>query len=113
MVDSTEATESDFVSVDMVKGLEKPQLVILGGGDYEEGDYGRKLVLPVNIDGREKKWSVNKDSAKNLKQAFGADTVSWVGYIIKLNIIRARGKDCIIALPTNERDVRERDQAPK
>lgn len=100
MVDSTKACQGEYVNVDMIQDLTKKKLIITNEGSYELGDYGEKLTLQVEINGQAKKWSPNKDSCRSMREAYGSDTKAWVGYIIDLQIIKNRGKDSIMALPT-------------
>jgi len=99
MVDATEAMESKYVSATLISASPTKTLIIVGEGKYDETDYGRKLTLPVEIDGKQKEWRVNKDTATNLNRAFGIDTKTWLGKNIKLNIVRMSGKDAIIGMP--------------
>ena len=103
MVDSTEATESKFLNADIVKNSKTKKLVLTGQGEYVEGKFGNKLEVPVEIDGRPKIWSINKDSAINLREAYGTDTKSWIGYVIDLKIVKIQNKDCIIAFASQEK----------
>ena len=79
MVDSTEATQSQFLTAELVKNSPSKLCVVVDPGDYEKSDYGKKLTVGVNIDGLTKKYRPNQESAKALNQAFGIDTKDWVG----------------------------------
>ena len=98
MVDTKQALESEFVTVELVRESATKKLVVYDPGSYENTDYGDKLTLGVNIDGKKKKWRPNKDSITAL-QAYGADTVNWVGKLIALKIEKRNGKDCVIGYP--------------
>ena len=103
MVDATQAMESEYVTVDVVRNLTKKQLVITGEGSYEETDWGAKLTLPVQLEGgRDKKYRPNKDSAKNLAALYGRNSKNWLGKIIALSTIIIMGKECVIAVPTHD-----------
>jgi|TARA_R100000501_G_C2587119_1_gene88330 hypothetical protein len=101
MVDSTKACESDWVNADLVKLAKIKKAVITGPGDYKEGKFGNRLQIPVQIDGKMKTYSPNRDSATNCKIAWGADTNGWVGKTIELELSSVNGKVIIIARPTN------------
>jgi hypothetical protein len=96
MVKAIEATEGKFINAEMVEKSIKKSLVITGAGDYEKTDYGMKLSLPVEIDGKQKTWCPNIDSSKNLVAALGEDTINWVGKPIKLAVMNALGKKTVI-----------------
>lgn len=100
MVDSTRATESEFVNVDLVRDSKSKKLVITGEGEYRKTEFdNERLTLPVEIDGKQKLWSPNMDTAKNIKVVCGVDTKYWVGQKIGLQVIKKNGKDCILGIP--------------
>lgn len=103
MVDATKAMESSYLNVDLVRNSLTRKCVIIDSGAYVEGEYqGKtytKLELSVEIDKKQKTWSPNKDSVKNISEEYGTDTELWVGRIIKLSIGKSNGKDTIIGMP--------------
>jgi|WetSurMetagenome_2_1015567.scaffolds.fasta_scaffold506161_2 hypothetical protein len=103
MVDVTKAMESSYLNPDMVRESPSRRCVIIDEGAYIEGEYEgkkyEKLELKVQIDGKTKTWSPNKDSVKNLAQEYGSDSAVWVGKVIKLSIQKLRGRDCVIGFP--------------
>jgi hypothetical protein len=103
MVDATQAMESSFVDVDLIRASTTKRLVVVTEGEYTEGEYqGRKyakLELDVEIDGKKKKYAPNRDSVKNISQAYTPDTKRWVGKVLLMSITKINGKDCLIALP--------------
>lgn len=97
MVDTKEATESKYINVDLVKESTSKVLVIVDGGQYEETQYGRRLTLKVNFEGKDKAWSPNKDAVKNMNEFFGStDSDEWVGKKVALGILAVQGKDTVI-----------------
>jgi len=98
MVDSTQAMESEYVTVDLVKSSKTKILVVVNPGNYEELDKKTKLVVGVNIDAKTKKWIPNRESVENL-QVLGVDTVDWVGIKIGLAVEKRNGRESIIARP--------------
>ena len=102
MVSTKEALESKYVNAELVKTSQSKKLVILGEGSYEdvtyEGETSRRLTLPVQIDGKDKIWRPNKDSVVNLN-TFGDNTAQWVGKVVIVSVIRARGKEMVIGRP--------------
>lgn len=99
MVDSTEALESNFLTVAVVKSSPTKKMVVIDPGKYEEEKNGEtKLSLIVNIDGKKKKWRPNRDSVQNMR-VLGKDTTSWVGIPINIDIKIINGRDMVIATP--------------
>jgi hypothetical protein len=99
MVSARQATESEFLNVDIVRNAIRKEGVIIGAGSYQKTDYGEKLTIPLNIDGKEKTWRLNRDNAKTLASAYGDDTTGWVGKTVDLKIISIQGKESILATP--------------
>lgn len=99
MVDVTQAMEGKYVNADMVRNSKTKKLVIIDEGKYEESDYGAKLHLTVEIDGKQKTWSPNKDSVKNIAEEYGTDSRQWIGKIIKLSNGKINGKDTVNGMP--------------
>ena len=98
MVDVREAMESDYVTVELVRNLTDKVLTVISGGNYEETDYGKKLSIPVQIEGRPKTWRPNRMSVEALSRDYGMNSDSWIGKHIKLELQKVQGKDCVIAL---------------
>ena len=77
--------------------------MILDEGEYKEGEYQgkkyEKFELLVEIDGKQKKWSPNKDSVKNISGELGRDSKGWIGKIIKLTVTKSNGKDTVNGMP--------------
>ena len=109
MVDATKACESAWVSADLVKDSKTKRLVIENSGEYVAGKYGEMLELLVTIDGKQKKWSPNRDSATNIKNALGADTTRWIGAVINLQLIVKNGKQVILGIPSAELPQKEEE----
>jgi hypothetical protein len=58
-------------------------------GAYEEGSYGLKLVMDVELpDGKTKKLSLNNTSVKNMTGFYGTDTKNWIGKEARCNVGR-------------------------
>ncbi len=99
MVDSTKACESSYMDVDLVQNSKKKQIVIMGAGAYVLGQFGEKLEIPIEIDGKAKTWSPNRDSANNLNRAYGADTQAWIGKVVNMQLITKNGKVTVLGVP--------------
>jgi len=95
MVDTTRASEGKYVNAEMVKDSPTKKAVIIDEGEYIEGDYGEKFQLTVELDGKQKIWSPNKDSIKNIQSELGKDSKFWIGSIIRLAAMTVRGKQTV------------------
>jgi glutathionyl-hydroquinone reductase len=80
-----------------VKASKTKKCVIIGDSYAEDTDYGMKMRVPVEIDGKKKTYTPNKDSVKNIIQALGSETKAWMGKTLTFNVISVMGKDSIIA----------------
>lgn len=98
MVDTTEAMESQFVTPDLVKSSPTKKLVVIDPGSYQKTDYGDRLTLGVNLDGKKKLWRPNQESVLNL-QIYGKDSVNWTGKVIDVSVEKRSGKEAVIAKP--------------
>ena len=99
MVDYTEVMEGQYLTAELVKKSPKKLCVITGEGKIAENKYGPKLELPIEMDGKKKVWSPNKDSMKNLNQRYGCDSKNLVGAVIKLEVVNRDGKEILWGIP--------------
>lgn len=103
MVDATQAMESSFVDVDLIRSSPSKRAVIVSEGEYKQAEYNgekyMKLEIDVEVDAKRKKYAPNKDSVRNISGAYGVNTKNWIGQIVMLSITKVRGRDCLIALP--------------
>ena len=91
--------ESDFITAEIVNASKTKKIVIIGEAKTEQTDWGERLELPVEIEGRKKRYRPNKDTIKNLIRAFGEETKSWLGKTLDLSVMTIAGKDSIIGSP--------------
>jgi len=103
MVDTREFLEGNYISVDLVKASKTKKLFVLGEGEAEDTEFGRKLTLPVEIDTKKKIWRPNKDSISNM-QHLGGNSKNWVGAEVHLRIVTMRGKECVLGVPTMNKE---------
>lgn len=103
MVDVTEAMESDYLNVDMVRDNNINKCVIIDEGVYEDAEYKgkkyKKFNITVEANRRLKIWSPNKDSVKNISREYGINSKDWIGRPIALRIMKNNGKDVINGFP--------------
>lgn len=62
--------------------------VVAGEGEYKDTKYGRKLNMPITINGEKKTWTLNATSQGKIGDVYGDDTVDWVGKAIKLTVVK-------------------------
>ena len=98
-MDATQYSESDYVTAQMVKDAKNKIVQITGDAKIEPTDFGEKLELPIEIDGKKKKYRPNKDTIKNMMQSWGKETKNWIGDQIELHTMSINGKDSIIGVP--------------
>jgi len=103
MVDVTCAMESDYVNVDLIKASPTKKCVVINEGVYEDAEYQgkkyNKFNIGIEIDMKQKIWSPNKDSVKNIAEVYGMDSKNWVGKVLLMRVIKQNGKDVVIGLP--------------
>lgn len=61
---------------------------ILDEGKKVAGDYGERDVFKVLAGDKERNVSFNQTSINNLVEAFGGDTLNWIGRTVKLWAIK-------------------------
>jgi len=99
MVNVKEAIEGNKLNAEIVKGSLSKRCVIITPGEYKDSEWGLKLELDIEIDGKKKKWSPNKDTLKNISYAFGEDSAFWVGKVISLSTYVFKGKETVNGMP--------------
>jgi hypothetical protein len=97
MVDTKKALEKKYLDAEYVKGLVDKGAIITGEGDYVPTDYGDRLTIPLGINGTPKLYQPNRDSVKNIVDAYGTDTKSWISKRILLSTVNIKGKYNIVA----------------
>jgi hypothetical protein len=106
MVDITEATESPFLTTDLIEESQTKTGVIVDGGSYEKGEFGRKLVMKIQFDKKMKTWTPNRESSKNMQSAWGNDTDTYVGKSVLFSVVEAQNKKkSVIATPIKQPEV--------
>jgi hypothetical protein len=100
MVDCSEALESQYLTVDLVKASPSKTIVITDPGSYELTEHKeKKLTLGVSIDGKMKRWRPNKETLNNLANVWGRQTEQWTGKRIGLELQVILGKECVVGKP--------------
>lgn len=84
---------SNTVTVQYVEGLamDARKAVIIGSGSWQEYGEGedkvRKPMLPVEINGESKEWTLNATTNERLGTELGTfETEQWIGAVVKLII---------------------------
>ena len=99
MVDTTEASESNYVTIDLINESPTKEFVVIHAGEYEETLYGKRLTIEIEIDKKRKKYSPNQDSVKNLQAEWGTESENWMNKHGKFITAKMGGKDRIYATP--------------
>ena len=86
------------------------RVVVIGEGYNDTSKYGEVLILPVELDAKEKEYIPNKNTRFNLILAWGKDTKGWVGKVIELHFIKNGDREYIIGYPATEK--KETDKRP-
>ena len=76
-----------FIKKDTLK--DGDLLVIASEGKKVEGQFGEQDVFLVKVNGEEGNMSFNQKSINNLIDAFGADSLKWIGKQVKVWKVRA------------------------
>ena len=106
MVEIKELIESEYLNIAFCKGSASKQLVIVSEGEIIKSEkYGEKLVLDVEIDGKKKKWSINKPTAYNLVSKWGLDSKSWIGNTVSIMITKIDGNEMVLGTPLEVENV--------
>lgn len=85
------ATPSKFLTTDDV---EKGDEMTIKGAGWTDDQFNREyLILPVEVNGEEYRWRVNKTNARKFKNNFGSDTGDWVGETAVITIEDYEGLD--------------------
>lgn len=98
MVDTGPALETEYVDVNLVSRSKSRTLVVLDGGGYEKTDFGLRLTLPVEIDGKRKKWRPSRETVENL-QSYGADSDDWAGKAVLLQVKKYGQNQGVVGFP--------------
>lgn len=99
MVEVKSLLEGEYINVEYVRNSPTKKVTILTEGEMRETDYGNKLVLSVEIDGKTKKWTLNKSTMENLKGPWGTDSKNWVGMNVAVMVTKMQGKEMVIGAP--------------
>ena len=94
-----ENLEGDYINVALVQKSPSKKCIIIGAGKIEETDFGRKVMMPVEIDGKSKTWRLNRMTLENMSLVFGVDTIKWLSVVVELRIMNVKGKDCVVGYP--------------
>ena len=101
IMDTSKYSESDFVTVELVKNSPTKKCVITSPGTEQtltfQGETSTKLVLDVEIDNKPKQYTPNKSSIKNIQSVLGNNSDDWVSKVLNLQILNLAGKECIVA----------------
>jgi hypothetical protein len=103
-MDTSQYGESAYITPELVKFSASKKVYICGIAKVVQGKFGDKLELPVEIDGKQKTWGLNRTLVQALHQ-FGDDKENpkddkhWIGKWVQLSLKFENGKDVIVASP--------------
>ena len=85
MMDVSEFAESEWVNAEVANGAKVKIAVIVGPAEVKlnEADKTSKLVVPVEVDAKRKKWQMNRATVKNML-ALSVDSNDWIGHKVQL-----------------------------
>ena len=99
-MDMTNYVESESINLDFVKSSPTKKGILLSSGvmaPTKEGQMKPKFL--VEIDGKQKYWTMNKNTAKNLSMMFGNESNGWVGRKVEFTVGVVNGKEAVIGKP--------------
>jgi len=89
--------EGEYVNIELVRNSPTKKLVILSEGEITtDPKYGTKLTVDVEIDGKQKKWSLNKPTMDCFNLAWGSDSLEWIGKKASLSLTKFNGNEMIL-----------------
>ena len=98
-MDTMQFAEGQYVNAELLKTSPSKKVYIAGDAKIVEGKFGDRLELPVELDGKPKTWTLNRDQVKTLHQAYGKDSKLWVGKTVKLTPVNLGGKETLVCEP--------------
>jgi hypothetical protein len=99
-MDVNQLIETPYISVELVKNAKDKRVVIIDEGEIVQTKWGtNKLELNVDMNKEVKTWSLNQQTLRNLREAWGNDSKEWVGKIVQLSIGEREGKAYVIGFP--------------
>jgi hypothetical protein len=102
MVNVKEAIMGKYLKAEHIQESDNKMAVIVGEGQYVDGDYGRKLEIEINFNKIKMVWSANSASCQSLAEAWGEDSSDWIGKKIKFEVKTEKAKTRILAFPVDE-----------
>jgi len=102
-MDATKFGESNYITAQLIEQSKTKTAVIIGDSTSEETDYGEKLTVPVEIDGKKKTYRPNKDSVKNIIEELGSETSTWIGSQLSFSLFNFAGKQCVNSIVKKEK----------
>jgi len=77
--------ESEYLNAKIIDAIEivgDRKGVIISDVAEEDGKFGVKPFVSVELQGVKRKWNPSRLSCSNLGKAFGEESMSWVGKVI-------------------------------
>jgi hypothetical protein len=99
MVDVNELIGNEYISVDVVRNAKNKRAVVIDAGEVVETKFGTRLMITVQLDAETKEWTLNRETIKNLKEQYGADSKEWVGKEVMLSTAEKDGRKYVVGFP--------------
>jgi len=96
-MDVSDLVESKYLTSTDVKNSITKTVTIIGEGSNtdgvnQKGEKYKRVVLPVQIDGKNKEWIPNRNALQKLTLKFASkDTKEWIGKPIRVTTILLQG----------------------
>ena len=92
--------ESESIGIDFIKSQTNKIGVILSGGIMSPTKEGlMKPKFMVQINAKNKYWTMNKTSAKLFVEKLGKESDQWIGKKVLYSIGFVNGKECVLGTP--------------
>jgi len=99
-MDTKSLTESDSITMKMVRDSPSKKLVILSAGAIQPDKEGKqRFQCLVEIDGMNKVFRPNKTTLRVLQAKYGMESSLWVGKSLILTTGVVEGKEAILGTP--------------
>ena len=89
----------DNITLDVVKSSPSKKIVILSGGAMKDFDGKKKMVVLVEMDGRQINYIPNKTTMKKIAAVYGKESSAWMGKQVQLAVGAINGKEAVIGEP--------------
>jgi hypothetical protein len=97
-MDTTAYSEGKYVTKDLVKNSPTKIATILTEAIVVKGTFGDQLSCEVELDKRTKTWNLTIEQVKTCKNAFGTDSLLWIGKQVQFLVIPVGSKEKLVCV---------------